>query len=310
MLKVGVLGVGHSGKLHISNWKDLDNIEVTGFFDPNNFTATEVEKEFQLHRFLDVDSLIDACDLIDINTPAGFYFEICEKAIRKGKHVFLEKTLANSIDEAKELVKLVKESNIKLQVGFIERFNAAFLLLQQLHLNPVFIEIIHTTTFNPLNTSINIVEDMMTRDIDIILSIVKSDVKNINATGVAVISDTPDIVNARIEFNNGCVANITVSKVAENETQQMRFYQPETFVDIDFLNKKIEVLKQPVAQNSDSEKIIKKDIPVPGVNAIKMELEEFRNAILNNTPPIVTAIDGFRAMDIAHHILQKIKRTH
>ena len=320
MLKIGVFGVGHLGKFHLNNWKEIKDIELVGFYDPNDVAAQEVSEKYQLPRFLDPERLMDACDAVDIIAPTNFHFELCEKAIKRGKHVFVEKPLANTMDEARILVKLVKESNVKMQVGHVERFNPAFLATRDLTLNPMFIEVHRLAQFNPRGTEVSVILDLMIHDIDIILSLVKSEVKHISASGVAVMTDTPDMANIRIEFNNGCVANLTSSRISMKKMRKMRLFQKDGYIGIDFLNKKTEIIRLKTPQDLDAftfdldtphgkRSIAILNPNVPEVNAIKMELEKFRDAVLDNTPTIVSEVDGYRAMDIAHQILNKIKNA-
>ena len=317
MLKIGVFGVGHLGKFHLNNWKEIPGTELIGFYDPNDETAKEVSEKYQLPRFLDANELIDACDVIDVVAPTNFHFELCEKAIKKGKHVFVEKPLANTMDEARQLVKLAKESGIKFQVGHVERFNPAFLAIKDMQLNPMFIEVHRLSQFNPRGTEVSVILDLMIHDIDIILSIVKSDVKNISASGVSVMTETPDIANVRIEFDNGCVANLTSSRISMKKMRKIRLFQKDSYIGIDFLNKKTEIIKLKEPQDSNvfafeietpaGKKTIAIANPViPEINAIKKELEEFNYAIINNTRTVVSEMDGLMAMDIAHQILEKI----
>ena len=317
MLKIGVFGVGHLGKFHLNNWKEIPDIELVGFYDPNDDTAKEVSEKYQLPRFLDADLLIDACDAIDVVAPTNFHFEWCEKAIKKAKHVFVEKPLANTMDEARLLVKLAAESGIKFQVGHVERFNPAFLAIKDMQLNPMFIEVHRLAQFNPRGTEVSVILDLMIHDIDIILSIVKSDVKNISASGVGVMTETPDIANVRIEFHNGCVANLTSSRISMKKMRKIRLFQKDSYIGIDFLNKKTEIIKLKEPQDSNAfafdietpsgKKTIAMANPIiPEVNAIKKELEEFKYAIMNNTRTIVSEMDGLMAMDVAHQILEKI----
>jgi predicted dehydrogenase len=320
MLKVGVFGVGHLGKFHLNNWKEIKLVELVGFYDPDDTIAQEVSEKYQLPRFLDAERLMDVCDMVDIIAPTPFHFSLCEKAIRKGKHVFVEKPLANTMQEARELVKLVKESNVKLQVGHVERFNPAYLAVKSLQLSPMFIEVHRLAQFNPRGTEVSVILDLMIHDIDIILSLVKSEVKTISASGVAVMTETPDIASVRIEFNNGCVANLTSSRISMKKMRKMRLFQKDAYIGIDFLNKKAEVIKLKTPQDVDvfafdietpnGKKTIALSNPsVPEVNAIRLELEKFCEAVLTNTPTLVSEVDGFRAMDIAHQILQKIKHN-
>jgi predicted dehydrogenase len=317
MIRIGIFGVGHLGKFHLNNWKEIADVELVGFFDPDDDTAKEVSGKYQLARFIDANALIDACDAIDVAAPTNHHFEWCEKAIRKGKHVFVEKPLANTMEEARLLVKLAEESGIKFQVGHVERFNPAFLAVKDMQLNPMFIEVHRLAQFNPRGTEVSVILDLMIHDIDIILSIIKSDVKTISASGVGVMTETPDIANVRIEFHNGCVANLTSSRISMKKMRKMRIFQKDAYIGIDFLNKKSEIIKLKESKDSNvfafdietptGKKTIAIANPVvPEVNAIKKELEEFKNAILNNTKTIVSEIDGLMAMDVAHQILGKI----
>ena len=317
MLRIGIVGVGHLGKFHLNNWLEIDGVEVIGFVDPNDDIANEVVEKYGIRRFFDAEDFLNRCDAIDVVTPTLFHFEWCEKAIRLGKHVFVEKPFAHTMDEARQLVKLAKESNIKLQVGHVERFNPAFLSLKEVALKPMFIEVHRLAQFNPRGTEVSVILDLMIHDIDIILSLVKSDVKKISASGVAVMTDTPDIANVRIEFDNGCVANLTSSRISMKKMRKMRLFQKDAYIGIDFLNKKTEVikLKEPedrnvfafdIATATGSKTIAIANPEIPQVNAIKQELSEFKDAILNNTQTIVSEIDGLKAMDVAHQILAKI----
>lgn len=319
MLKVGVFGVGHLGKFHLNNWKEIPGVELVGFYDPDDTNSNEVTQKYGLKRFFDPGDLINVIDAADVVAPTDHHFSLCESAIKNGKHVFVEKPLAQTMDEAHALVKLVKESNVKLQVGHVERFNPAFLAVKDLNLNPMFIEVHRLAQFNPRGTEVSVILDLMIHDIDIILSIVKSDVKNISASGVGVMTETPDIANVRIEFNNGCVANLTSSRISMKKMRKIRIFQKDAYIGIDFLNKKSEIIKLKDAE-IDSANVFTFDIEtlngkksivisnpqIPEVNAIKKELEEFKNAIEKNTRTIVSEIDGLMAMDVAHQILQKI----
>jgi len=320
MLKVGIFGVGHLGKFHLNNWKEIEEVKIVGFFDPNNEAAKEVSATYGIKRYLDEDKLIDACDVIDVVVPTDWHYEICMKVVRKGKHIFVEKPLCNTITEAKTLMNMVREANIKMQVGHVERFNPAYLALKDLKLNPMFIEVHRLAQFNPRGTEVSVILDLMIHDLDIILSLVKSDVKSISANGVAVMTDTPDSANVRIEFNNGCVANLTSSRISMKKMRKMRLFQKDSYIGIDFLEKKTEIikLKQPEDKNVFSFDVDtpkgKKTIAVANpeilsANAIKLELESFVDSVLNNKPTVVSEIDGFLAMEVAHKILNKINNN-
>lgn len=320
MLRIGVLGVGHLGKFHLNNWKEITGVELVGFYDPDDKNALQVQEKYQLKRFEDAAELMDNCDAADIVAPTPFHYALCEMALKKGRHVFVEKPLANTMDEARELVKLAKESNLKFQVGHVERFNPAFLALQNYSLNPMFIEVHRLAQFNPRGTDVSVILDLMIHDIDIILHIVKSNVSYISANGVAVMSDTPDIANVRIEFDNGCVANLTSSRISLKKMRKVRLFQKDAYIGIDFLEKKAEIIQinSPgdknvftfdIETNNGTKTIAIANPVIEDGNAILMELQAFKNAIINNTDTAVTVIDGFRAMDVAHQILDKINNT-
>ena len=320
MLKVGIFGVGHLGKFHISNWKEIEGVKIIGFFDPNNDNANDVINTHGLKRFSDEEKLIEACDVIDVITPTDLHYEICMMAIRKGKHVFVEKPLAHTLQEGKDLVNMVREAGVKMQVGHVERFNPAYLALKEMNLNPMFIEVHRLAQFNPRGTEVSVILDLMIHDIDIILSLVKSDVKSISASGVAVMTDTPDIANVRIEFNNGCVANLTSSRISMKKMRKVRLFQKDAYIGIDLLEKKTEIIKLKQPEDIDAFSF---DIDTPNgkktiaianpsiepLNAIKLELTSFVDAIVNNKPTVVSEIDGYLAMEVAHKILDKINNT-
>ena len=321
MLKVGVFGVGHLGKFHLNNWNEIDGIKLVGFYDPDEKSAREVTEKYGIKRYKDPAALMNACDVVDVVAPTTVHFEVVKMAILKSKHVFVEKPLANTMDEAKEILKLAKEANIKFQVGHVERFNPAFLAVKDHANNPMFIEVHRLAQFNPRGTDVSVILDLMIHDIDIILSLVKSNVKNVHANGVNVLSDTPDIANVRIEFDNGCVANLTSSRISMKKMRKMRLFQKDSYISIDFLDKKTEIIKYKTPEDKDvfafdiETKHGKKTIAISAPvikqnNAIKMELQSFVNAINNNKTTTVTEIDGYRAMEVAHIILEKINRNH
>lgn len=319
MLKIGIFGVGHLGKFHISNWQTITNVSIVGFYDPNDTNAAEAINKFGLKRYDEIHSLLDAVDAVDIITPTQFHFPVCAAALRKSKHVFVEKPLANNMDEARQLIKLVAEAKVKFQVGHVERFNPAFQALKNKELNPMFIEVHRLAQFNPRGTEVSVILDLMIHDIDIILHLVKSPVKQISASGVAVMTDTPDIANVRIEFYNGCVANLTSSRISMKKMRKIRLFQKDAYIGIDFLEKKTEIIKLKTEEDED---LFSFDIETPNglktiavenpevaeQNAIKAELTAFRDAIINDTPTVVSEHDGFMAMEVAHQILEKIGR--
>ena len=320
MLKVGVLGAGHLGKIHLRLLNQSSKYELVGFYDPFEDNANKVSKEFGYKKFNTISELIAAVDVVDIVTPTLSHHDCALEAIRAGKHVFIEKPISNTVAEAEEIIALAKEYNVKGQVGHVERFNPAFTSVKDKIENPMFIETHRLAEFNPRGTDVPVVLDLMIHDIDAILSVVKSKVKSVNASGVAVISDSPDISNARIEFENGCVANVTSSRISMKNMRKSRFFQKDAYISVDYLDKVCEVVKMKdapevpgdfdmILQNAEGvKKQIYFDNPqVSANNAILDELETFADAINNNTTPIVTLEDGTEALRVSYMIIESME---
>lgn len=321
MLKIGVLGAGHLGKIHLRLLDQSTKYKLVGFYDPINENAEKVAAEFGYHSFHSIEELIQATDVVDIVTPTLSHYECALQAIKAGKHIFLEKPISNTVEEAEHIIALAKEFNVKGQVGHVERFNPAFKAVKDKINNPMFIETHRLAEFNPRGTDVPVVLDLMIHDIDAILSVVPSKVKEIHATGTAVISDSPDIANARIEFENGCVANITSSRISMKNMRKARFFQKDAYISVDYLDKICEVVKMKdapevpgdfdlILQNAEGvKKQIYFDNPkVDSNNAILEELETFADAINNDTTPIVTLEDGTEALRIAYKIIDCFKK--
>jgi len=321
MLKIGVLGAGHLGKIHIRLIKEIPDFQLVGFFDNNSETRQKVSEEFGITAYDNMDALIDDCEVIDIVTPTLHHFDCAVSALQKSRHVFIEKPLANSMEEAKTMLALAAEANVKVQVGHVERFNPAFIAAKSYIGSPMFIETHRLAQFNPRGTDVSVVLDLMIHDIDIILSVVKSTIKKISTSGVAVVSDTPDIANARIEFDNGCVANLTASRISLKNMRKSRFFQRDAYISVDFLKKSSEVVRlknvigepDPLAVTIDlgegkgTKQIYFENPKVSETNAIKSELETFAKAIQGNSIPVVSIEDGYKALEVAHQIVEKLK---
>ncbi len=321
MVRIGVFGVGHLGKIHVKLLKEIPGYEIVGFFDPNDETAKKVAEDFEIKRFDSAKKLMDACDVIDIVSPTTSHYQIARDAIKKSKHIFIEKPLASTLAEAKELVSLADEARVKAMVGHVERFNPAILSLNRKNLKPMFIEVHRLAEFNPRGTDVSVILDLMIHDIDIILSMVKANVKRISASGVAILSKSPDIANARIEFDNGCVANVTASRISIKSMRKMRVFQPGAYISMDFLKKKSDVfrIEDEMPENNGETQHFEIDLPdstkkyityetaeKKDVNAIKMELELFHKSVTQNKPVPVSIQEGYNAMHIAYQILDKI----
>lgn len=316
MLKVGVLGAGHLGKIHLKLLQQSSKYELVGFYDPIEDYALQVAGEFGYTYFDNIDALIQAVDVIDIVTPTLNHFECAEKAISNGKHIFIEKPITKTVGEAESLRDLVQKKGVRGQVGHVERFNPAFTAVKDMIENPMFIETHRLAEFNPRGTDVPVVLDLMIHDIDIILSVVNSPVKEVHASGVSVISDTPDIANARIEFENGCVANLTASRISLKNMRKSRFFQKDAYISVDFLEKKCEVVKMKdapehpddfamILQNAEGNKkqIYFENPEVLQNNAILDELESFAEAIQKGNTPIVSLKQGAQALRVAQQII-------
>ncbi|MGI8892739.1 MAG: Gfo/Idh/MocA family protein, partial [Bacteroidia bacterium] len=243
MIKIGLLGVGHLGKIHARLINEIEGLSLIGFYDPSDDNARAFAESNNVKRYESIDELIINSDALDIVTPTVSHYECAVKALRQSKHVFIEKPVTNTLQEARELKSLASEANVKVQVGHVERFNPAFVAAQPYINNPMFIETHRLAQFNPRGTDVAVVLDLMIHDIDIVLSTVKSGVRKINASGVAVVSDTPDIANARIEFDNGCVASLTASRISMKNMRKSRFFQKDAYISVDFLKKSSEIVK-------------------------------------------------------------------
>ena len=318
-MKIAVLGAGHLGRIHLDIIKRISEYDLVGFYDPDAHLSRKISEELSVRSFDSMSSLIDETDIVDIVTPTLSHFECAKHAILNHKHVFIEKPVTNTVAEADELLVLAERYDVKVQVGHVERFNPAFTAAKPYIKNPLFIETHRLSPFNPRGTDVSVVLDLMIHDIDIILNIVKSDVTNIATSGVAVASDNADITNARIEFENGCVANLTASRVSLKKMRKTRVFQKDAYVSIDFLEKKTEIVSlseesswNPFVMNIEfdtdgNKKSVHLHKPtVKNINAIQEELVSFAKAIHNNSLPLVTLNDGCKALRVAHTVIEKI----
>jgi predicted dehydrogenase len=316
MIKAGVLGAGHLGKIHLRLLNESDRYELVGFYDPDKKNAQIVSKEKGYKYFDTPEALLEAVDMVDIVTPTLSHHEIAMLSLKNGKHIFIEKPIANNVDEANEITDFAKANNLLGQVGHVERFNPAFKAAISSITDPMFIESHRLSEFNPRGTDVPVVLDLMIHDIDIVLSLVKSPIKSVSASGVSVISATPDIANARIEFENGCVANLTASRISLKTMRKTRFFQKDAYISVNFLEKKVEIVKMKdapkeladfamILQNAEGKKkqIYFENPKIETSNAILEELESFADAIENQTTPIVSLENGTKALEVANMII-------
>lgn len=321
MLKIGVIGAGHLGKIHIKCLKEITGYQLIGFYDLDEQNAAKVETELGIKKFNSLTELINAVEVIDIVTPTVSHFQYASEAIIKQKHLFIEKPITTTVEEAEKLIQLAEKVKVKVQIGHVERFNPAFLAASPFISNPMFIETHRLAQFNPRGTDVPVVLDLMIHDIDIVLSVVKSKIKNISAAGVAVVSDTPDIANARLEFENGAVVNLTASRLSMNNMRKSRFFQKDAYISVDFLGKKTEIVRLKdldegvfdpfrmildLGEGKGKKQILIENPEIEPINAIKTELEKFHDAIVKDETPVIPITDGYHALDVAYQIMAKI----
>ena len=323
-LKVGVIGTGHLGKIHTKLFKDIDTCEFIGVYDKDATQAKKVAEEFGIKQYGEIQSLLNEIDAVDIVATTSAHYDLVKQALENKKHVFVEKPITAQIWEAEEVIGIAEREKLVLQVGHIERFNPALISLENYKLDPLFIQTDRLAQFNPRGTDVAVVLDLMIHDIDIILSLVKSEVKNVSASGVAVVSDNLDIANARIEFENGAVANVTASRISQKKTRKMRMFQRDAYISLDFQTGVSEVFRlvppdrMPTSPYmafgemgiGEKKKVVVYEQPeFKEVNALKLELESFVNTVNNGKQPVVSGKDGLRALKVAGMIIQKIEES-
>lgn len=324
-IKVGVIGVGHLGRLHVQNYKLISDVEIVGVYDVDLKRVHEVANEFQVKTFDNLEPLLEQIEAASIVVSTTNHFEITQTCLERGIHCLVEKPITSTLSEADRLIQISNEKHLILQVGHIERFNPAIVALNDVELHPMFIESHRLASFNPRGTDVAVVLDLMIHDIDIILHLVKSPVTKIDASGVAVVTDEVDIANARLGFANGCVANITASRISQKKMRKMRLFQRNAYIGIDFLQKFSEIYQlvdsneakiQPnqipiefgqLNQYGKSKKITYERRQIEEANALKMELESFLNSVKTGKRPAVSGVDGREALRVAIQITEMIK---
>jgi len=320
-LRVGVIGVGHLGSLHTKMYAQIPSVQLAGVYDLKSALAEKIADEYGTKSFPNMEDLLAQVDAVSIATATQSHYEVAMKVIQSGVHLLIEKPITATIEQAQTLVELAAAKGVKLQVGHIERFNPAILALEPYHIQPLFIESHRLAQFNPRGSDVAVVLDLMIHDIDLILSLVKSKVTRIDANGVSVISDTPDIANARLQFENGCVANVTASRISQNKMRKMRLFQHDAYISIDFAqglaevfhlvdentpNVKSTMMLGKIDQGQRKRIIVYEQPEVQEVNALKYELEQFIESVEKNLEPPVTGRDGWHALEVAQEILHKI----
>ena len=323
MLKVGVVGVGHLGKHHARIFNQIADCQLVGVYDKVFDRAKEIADMYQVKTFENYEDMLNEVDAVDVAATTTWHYDLAKPALLKGCHVFLEKPITSEIAQAEELLKIAKEKNLFIQVGHIERFNPVILKIEDEIQNPMFIESHRLAPFNPRGSDVPVVLDLMIHDIDLILSFVKSDISDIRASGVGILTPSIDIANARLEFENGAIANVTASRISMKRERKIRFFQKDAYISLDFQEKKVSVLRKSENINKILPQILMgntnfdpqdlvdmKEINADDItkDALTMELESFVSSINENKNPIVDGEAGTKALRIAMEIMDKIKR--
>lgn len=325
-IRLGLAGVGHLGKIHLKCIQAVSDFDLVGFYESDRQKAQEISNETGVKSFETLEALLAEVEALDIVTPTSTHFAVAQKALLQGKHIFIEKPITATLEEAQRLKSLQGETGVVVQVGHVERFNPAMLAIKDMDLNPRFMEVHRLANFNPRGTDVSVVLDLMIHDLDIILSLVPSKVKRVLANGVCLVSNTPDIGNARIEWENGCVANVTASRMSFKNMRKMRLFQPDAYIGVDFLERQAQIIrlsdatvaKSPLKESinvfdletANGSKQIEIEVPeVKPVNAIEMELSCFANSILSGEPPQVGTQEAYNALSLAFQISQEIDHS-
>jgi predicted dehydrogenase len=316
-LRIGLVGVGHLGKIHLKCLLKT-SFELSGIYDTDETAIKYIKENYNIRIFSSLEDLILASDCVDIVSPTVFHYEIAKKCIEAGKHIFIEKPLTETTAQAMDLVYLADKYKVKVQVGHVERYNPAIRSLKNIDFKPKFIEGHRLAIFNPRGTDVSVVLDLMIHDLDIILSMIKDEVKDVRANGVCIVSSTPDICNARIEFMGGAVANLTASRISMKNMRKIRIFQDDAYISLDFLDKEAQVIKiekdiegdnfsgMTIHTNDGLKRITIESPEIMQNNAIEDELNDFYNALVFDAPVLVTIKDGFRALELANIIQNKI----
>jgi len=323
MLKVGVVGAGNFGRWHIKNYKSLPTAELVGFFDINPERAAYIETEYQVRPYPSLEKLLDDCEAVSVVVPTHAHYSVAQAAIARGRHLLCEKPFMETLDEADEIIQLAQAKNLVLQVGHVERFNPALADLEQFHIDPLFIESHRIAPFRGRGTDVAVVLELMIHDIDLVLALVSAPIVAVEASGAPVLTDSIDIANARLRFANGCVANVTASRISNKQMRKLRIFQRDAYFSIDMLKGQTEVyslsretgplpadtiqITEMPDSNGQSKRILYHTLQTEQGNALYDELGAFVNAIRTGQPPKVSGVDGKRALEVAIQIVSCIQ---
>lgn len=309
-LRIAVIGVGHLGEYHVQKYKDLPNVDLVGVVDINRDRAQEIARRYETKSFLNYHEILDKVDAVSLAVPTETHYDVAKDILSRDIHLLIEKPITYHLEPADTLISLAKEHNLVLQVGLVERFNPAVVGVESMIGDPVFIESHRMNTFTTRGTDVDVVLDLMIHDLDIILHLVPSEVKEIHAVGMTVLTGKTDIANARIIFENGVVGNLTASRVSDRITRKIRIFQPDAYLAVDCHKRELSVTR---LDNSTKGKdpfppVVTKKISYPGRDPLKDEISSFINAVINRAEPVVPGEDGRRALKYALEIIQQIEK--
>lgn len=306
-LKTAVIGVGYLGKFHAEKYANLDNSELVAVVDANAETAQAIADKYNIEALTDYKSLLGKVDAVSIAAPTTLHHNIARDFLKHGSHVLIEKPITVTVDEADDLIELALMNNLLIQVGHLERFNAAMLGLDKTLEQPTFIESHRLAPFNPRATDVNVVLDLMIHDIDIIMDIVKSNIQSMLVSGTKVLTDSTDIANVRLQFENGCVANVTASRVSAKTERKMRLFQHNAYISVDFQDHVLKIYQKGKKEmHPGIPEIISHESTYENNDALNLEIIAFLDSIQNGTPVIVSGEDGRCALDVAIKITEQL----
>ncbi|MFH1624336.1 MAG: Gfo/Idh/MocA family oxidoreductase [Pseudomonadota bacterium] len=308
-IRVGVVGVGYLGQFHAEKYWKLPGVELTGVVDINQARALEVAKRFDTKAFIDYGALFNDVQAVSIAVPTNVHYRVAKDFLSNGIDILVEKPVATTLEEADELIDIAKNKNLIFQVGHLERYNPAIVAIEHILNNPMFIESHRLSFFTERATDVDVVLDLMIHDIDIILNLVNSGIDRIDAVGIPVISPKVDIANARITFLNGCVANVTASRVSEKTMRKIRIFQPDAYISIDFASKKVSTYTkiENDQENGARPKIVAGQVRIDEKDSLEEEIKSFIDSVITRRPPRVSGTDGKKALSVALKILDQIK---
>lgn len=317
-LKIGLLGAGHLGKIHLKCLTELPQWEIVGFYDPIPAVRKDVEQLFGIKSFEHEEELIHKCDAVDIVSTTTAHAELATKAILEHKHCFIEKPVTHTVEEAEHLLRISSEAEVKIQIGHVERFNPSFAAVRPYIKNPRFIEAHRLSSFNPRGRDVSVVHDIMIHDLDLICLMANSPFVDIRANGVSLVSPLPDICNARIEFENGLVSNVTASRISLKQMRKLRIFQEDAYISLDMMEKDAQVVRlldeyQDNTLEIDTHKgkkyISLVNPEIKNFNAIVEELKSFHKSIVNNEIPEVNLQEGIQVMHLVQAITKQIDQN-